>query len=205
MTEGVRLVTVDGVDTCACCAPHVSRTGEIGIIKILDFMRHRGGTRIFMLAGHRALRDYHHKYFVMKDIGALTSTPHNDIAPAVHALAGELENSYKLASSLRARIADFYLDGIENNPGDTVLYVPELSLQEMRSLANLAIERVNGIVLLLTGVENDYKFIIASKTLDIPTTTRAMCGALGGKGGGRGEMAQGSLSATLDEIKAYFK
>ena len=51
LTEGVRLVEVEGTDTCACCAPHVSRTGEIGLIKILDFMKHRGGTRIWMVAG----------------------------------------------------------------------------------------------------------------------------------------------------------
>ena len=48
LTENVRLVTIPGVDVCACCAPHVSSTGQIGVIKLLDFMRHRGGTRIWI-------------------------------------------------------------------------------------------------------------------------------------------------------------
>ena len=39
LTEGVRLVKIGDVDTCACCAPHVAYTGEIGLIKILDFMK----------------------------------------------------------------------------------------------------------------------------------------------------------------------
>ena len=45
-TGAVRLVTIPGVDCCACCAPHVEYTGEIGIIKILDAQRHRGGMRL---------------------------------------------------------------------------------------------------------------------------------------------------------------
>lgn len=58
LTENVRIVTVETCDVCACCAPHVSRTGEIGVIKLLDAMRHRGGIRIWMAAGSMALEDY---------------------------------------------------------------------------------------------------------------------------------------------------
>ena len=46
LTENVRIVTIGDVDACACCAPHVAYTGEIGLIKILEFEKHRGGTRI---------------------------------------------------------------------------------------------------------------------------------------------------------------
>ena len=53
----VRLVTIEGVDCCACCAPHVARTGEIGLIKLLDFIRYKGGVRIHLLCGDAALAD----------------------------------------------------------------------------------------------------------------------------------------------------
>ncbi len=75
ITEGVRLVKIGEVDICACCAPHVGSTAEIGVIKILDFMKHRGGTRIFMLAGRRALADYCAKQNTLKKISALLSAP----------------------------------------------------------------------------------------------------------------------------------
>ena len=54
----VRIVEIPGVDMCACCAPHVERTGEIGAIKVLDFMRHRGGTRLTLVCGEAAYGDY---------------------------------------------------------------------------------------------------------------------------------------------------
>ena len=51
----VRLVEIPGVDLCACCAPHVDYTGQIGQIKIVDYKRHRGGMRFTILCGMRAL------------------------------------------------------------------------------------------------------------------------------------------------------
>ena len=49
ITAGLRLVEIPGCDLCACCAPHVARTGEIGIIKLLDSIHYKGGVRIRML------------------------------------------------------------------------------------------------------------------------------------------------------------
>ena len=61
LTENVRIVTIPGCDVCACCAPHVNATGEIGVIKLLSSMRHRGGIRIWMAAGQMSLEDYRTK------------------------------------------------------------------------------------------------------------------------------------------------
>ena len=91
ITENVRIVNIGEYDSCACCAPHVARTGEIGLIKMLDFCKHRGGTRIYMVAGERALLDYRMRYAASQKISALTSTPQADIVDAVVALQAERE------------------------------------------------------------------------------------------------------------------
>ena len=51
----VRIVTVPGYDVCACCAPHVRRTGEIGILKVMGIQNYKGGIRVTILCGFRAL------------------------------------------------------------------------------------------------------------------------------------------------------
>ena len=51
LKENVRIVEIKGVDVCACCAPHVKATGEIGIIKILDFEKYKGGVRLIVKCG----------------------------------------------------------------------------------------------------------------------------------------------------------
>ena len=45
----VRIVTVPGADSCACCGTHVARTGEIGMIKLLSPQRYKGGVRVGIL------------------------------------------------------------------------------------------------------------------------------------------------------------
>ena len=56
----VRIVTIPGYDVCACCAPHVYFTGEIGLIKLVQMIRIiKAVIRITMLCGRRALKDYH--------------------------------------------------------------------------------------------------------------------------------------------------
>ncbi|MBQ1931591.1 MAG: alanyl-tRNA editing protein, partial [Lachnospiraceae bacterium] len=57
----VRLVEIPGYDVCACCAPHVHRTGQIGLIKLVNMENFRGGVRVYMLCGFAALADYNQK------------------------------------------------------------------------------------------------------------------------------------------------
>ena len=53
--EQIRIVQIPGYDSCACCAPHVKETGSIGLIKIVGAIHYKGGMRISMLCGFRAL------------------------------------------------------------------------------------------------------------------------------------------------------
>ena len=77
LTEGVRMVQIGGDedvrDRCACCAPHVDTTGEIGMIKMLDFIHYKGGVRIHMLCGPWALQDYRRRYTAVATIAAAMS------------------------------------------------------------------------------------------------------------------------------------
>ena len=57
----VRIVTVPGYDVCACCAPHVKRTGEIGMLKVMNYQNYKGGVRISILCGFRALEAFRQK------------------------------------------------------------------------------------------------------------------------------------------------
>ena len=53
----LRIVEIENCDVCACCAPHVRRSGEVGLFKVVHMMNYKGGVRIFILCGQRAL-DY---------------------------------------------------------------------------------------------------------------------------------------------------
>jgi alanyl-tRNA synthetase len=205
LVDNVRIVEIEGYDMCACCAPHVARTGEIGMIKILDYERHRGGIRINIAAGYRALRDYKIKYLNAQRISAVFSSPQDVIADAA-------ENFYKEAECLKSELKRAKVTGarlnamlIKKTEGSYVFYNSEYTVDELREVVNTAKSSVGGIIIALSGNEGNYKLVMSAESVELSTIYKKILSDLGGKGGGRDNMIQGSVTASLDEIKAYFE
>ena len=203
--DGMRIVTIGDVDACACCAPHVAYTGEIGMIKMLDFVKHKGGLRIQMVAGSRALTDYREKYTNVQRISAYLSEPQESTADAVLRAVESIEE-YKSRikyqgieiAALTARLTDV-------TEGNALYLLGGMNMEQLREFCNVAMERVGGIVIALTGSDGDYKYVIASKQVDVSSLIKDVNAALSGKGGGKGKMVQGSFYTDIESIRAYFK
>ena len=64
-TGSIRLIDIENFDLTACGGTHVSRTGGVGIIKIVKLERSRGNVRIEFRCGGRALADYNNKNVIV--------------------------------------------------------------------------------------------------------------------------------------------
>jgi len=202
--DGVRIVKIADYDSCACCAPHVAYTGEVGLIKILDFMKHRGGTRIWMVAGKRALLDYRKKYENIKKISALTSTPQHETADALEKYITDSEQIKQDLKNCRLKLAEREGSTIAATSGNLVINFPKFTIPELIAFSNIAVHKVDGILVALSGSDGDYKYVISSKNTDLRTQIASINKSLSGRGGGKPNMVQGSFSATLAEIESYF-
>lgn len=100
----IRVVSIPGVDSCACCGTHVKRTGEIGLFKLLSFEKHRGGTRVFLLAGELAFLDTQKKEKLLFKVSRKLSTDYQSISERVDKLKEqtEEERGRRIALSLQA-------------------------------------------------------------------------------------------------------
>ncbi len=206
LKENVRIVEIDGVDICACCAPHVSHTGEIGIIKLLFAEKHRGGMRIYMAAGRRAYKDYFNKHNDIESISVLLSEKRENVVSGVSALKEKLEGlkeEIKLASISESESIANTLDATEGNL--VYCFKDNYDVDAMLAFANIAKKKVGGYLVLLTSVEGKYKYMIVRDGLDISSHAKEINTALYGRGGGRGEMIRGTFEADLESIKQYFK
>ncbi len=205
LKENVRIVTIGEYDACACCAPHVARSGEVGIIRILDYTKHRGGTRITMTAGIRAVRDARCRYEIIRRVSGLLSVPKTEIDKGTERLLSELDAA-KLALK-EERIARYLSEAekIAATEGNLVLSFENAGFDELKALANALISRVGGILVLLSGKDGDFKHLTVSKSRNLTEIRDDMNKKLSGRGGGKPEALQGSFSASLEEIKEYFK
>jgi len=201
----VRIVNVRGIDTCACCAPHVKHTGEVGMVKIFSHMRHRGGVRLTMLCGLDALDDYNARCANITAISGLLSAKPMEVAAAVERLQGEAEQLKQKLTHLYRKLTEQKLAALENTEGNLVLFEADLDMPALRELINGAKDKCSGMAAGFIGSdETGYHYIIGSRSVDLRANSKAINAAIGGKGGGQKEMIQGTAKASEAAIRAYF-
>lgn len=211
LTEGVRIVTVAGCDTCACCAPHVSSTGQIGLIKLLDAMRYKGGVRVSMLCGFDALADYNEKCRNTTAVSVLLSSKQNEIADAVVRVQAELAASQRNNVQLKQRLIEMVLDALKSQTLTTheeniCIFEQVFDMADLRRLVTAGVELCGCVFAAFAGSDKDgYTYVIGSKSVDLSQHTRAINTAISGRGGGKSTMLQGSAAADRKTIEAYFK
>ena len=225
----VRIITIPGYDVCACCAPHVKRTGEIGIIKLTGVQRYKGGVRITLLCGFRALKDYAAKEQRAAKISHSLCAKETEIDEAVERLKEERDHWKELCKNLqkqwlRAQIPDVKM-------GErTCLFQENLNPEEMREVLNAVLEKGAECCLVIseeqsdreksskenTTAENDrkaeenkkeqnagFRYIAGSRSLNMRPVAEMLNRTFDGRGGGKPDMVQGSCKkpAGKDEIR----
>ena len=201
----VRIVEIAGIDRCACCAPHVSATGEIGLIKLLTAERHRGGVRLTLLCGMDAVDDYRRKQQSATAISALLSAKRDEIAPAVERLL-ETESQLKARlSELSMGYAGLLADRFAPTEGNICVFDEVLSDAAARELVNRLVEKCAVAALFMGSDEKGWHYIIGSRRVDLRACAKTINAAVSGRGGGRSEMIQGSSAAAADTIRSWFE
>ncbi len=200
----VRLVTVEGVDCCACCAPHVARTGEIGVIKLLDSMRYKGGVRLHLLCGAAALADYRRRYAQTAAVAQMLSVKQDALSPAVAHLLAE-RDAYKLAArAANRRLADALVAAVA--PTDRPVYVigEDWDADTLRRVVNGLCARCGGLCAAYAGTDGAYSYVLGGGDA-LAAAAAEMNAALDGRGGGDACRVQGRVTATAAAIAAYWR
>ena len=203
--DGMRIVKIGDIDSCACCAPHVSSTGEIGVIKLLDFEKHRGGTRIILTAGRRAFSDYSDRYRIIKNISGMLSEPQSTVDTAVGALLDDKEKMKYEHKRCVLGLVRALADSVTTGSTRVLYNVESVSTDALRDFCNFAGEKSAVPIVAISGSDGEYRYVIYDKSGDVTSFVKAANAALSGRGGGRGKMAQGTFHSNLSEIEAFFK
>ncbi len=195
----VRIVIIDGADICACCAPHVRQTGEIGIFKIISKEKYKGGIRLNYLCGFRALETFGKSLEDLKAISqGLNCKTGTEKERALELLSEnntlQYENINLKNKLIDAEITAEYKDmpyGIKV----TDITDSEVLRHAMKTLKGL----YNGICFLFAGNdEKGYRFLIESDTGDTLKALTLFKEKYGAKGGGRPESIQGSFTGKIE-------
>lgn len=205
----VRLITIsdekDPVDVCACCAPHVARTGEVGLIKVISAQNYKGGTRLNILCGKRAFLYYQEQARIMTRLSQTFSTSMDKVPNCVQSNLSELaELKFKVAE-LRQKGLESRILALEEGKHACLFADADISGVTAKNCYNMLTARYEGYVGLFMGDdENGYRFQAGSASLDSRELMNLMKEQLDARGGGSKEMVQGKTSAGRDMIEALF-
>ena len=204
ITEGVRLIEIEDTDFCACCAPHVARTGEVGIIKIISYIPYKKGTRIEMLCGALALNDYMNVHNVNNQIMNMLSAKRFETPVAVERIQTELSNARAESKKLSSELAMLKMEKhIKDNK--VCVFIDGASYDELRNCSNALIEEHEFCYLFSNTDENNYIYVVSSKENSVRELVQELNKTFNGKGGGRDTYAQGKIVGTKEDILDFIE
>ena len=202
----VRIVTIPGYDVCACCAPHVYFTGEIGLIKLVQSQNYKGGIRITMLCGRRALKDYQQKEESVKAIMGSLSAKEELIAEAVERVKEECTQLKSELAETRYQILEAQAEKIPEGQKKVCIFDSKLSGNEPRELMNLVLKKGTEVCAVFAGnEESGYRYVIGSETEDVRPYSKILKEQFDGRGGGKPVMVQGSVNGSEEAIRKVFE
>ena len=200
----VRIVTIPGADVCACCGTHTRTTGQVGQIKILTSENYKGGVRLSIVCGARALEAAQAMRARQADIGALLSAKANQTAVAVHRVYDEYTALKFNHFGLCSQLFDVLAAAVE--PGQNAIrIVPGLDPDGLHRLAVRLSEATTGLCAALTPNDKGTGYCLAQAGGDVRALTKALNTALNGRGGGKPGICQGSCAATPEQVEDFFE
>ena len=204
LTGDVRIVKIPGGDICACCGTHVKLTGEIGLVKFLNMIHYKGGVRISLLCGKRAMADYEKKRAEVQKISNLLSAKPTEISSAVEKMKGEISKLQEKLSECYRGMIENRVAGLECSEDKFYIIEKDFGAQHLRMLANrLLDEKKAKTVLALSGnKDNGFIYIMGSQEEDMRLLSKELNQKLSGRGGGSVQMAQGTFFAEEAQLDA---
>lgn len=198
----VRLVKIGDIDLCACCGTHVARTGEVGIVKVIDCMNYKGGVRVTLVIGSKALEDYRKRCGQISAISASLCAKPFEVSQSVEKLKAKLADEHEKLTDAKRKYYDLVC---ETATGFIkVVFDSDCSAHDASVFADKLKKKV-GIAAVFAGDDSQgYKYAIASQTTDPAAVAKRLNEALGGRGGGRGELISGSVMAKQTDIMNFW-
>lgn len=204
ITGEIRVVDVPGVDRCACCGTHVFSTAEVGILKIVEAEKYKGGVRLGIVCGQRAVDYFQRLLDQTKELMYITSSQTFGITPALEKKYREALEKDKQLADMERRLVDLISQSFDEQSDPIVLF-EHLGSKATSNLAAELAEKAPFVAIFYPVDDTSFRFYLHSKEGDMATLAKQLLQAFPGKGGGRGQTSQGSLQATSSQILEWMR
>ena len=202
--DRVRVVSIPDFSKELCGGTHVSRTGDIGICKIVyEASISAGVRRIEAITGERAVEEYQHKSDALHHLTQMMKVSEPELVEHVERVLARERSLEKQVEQLKSKLAQSAAGDLEDrartvkNVRVVAARLDGMDRQQLRALADSLRNKLKTAVVVLASAEDSNVSIVSAVTKDLTAKVHAgklagaVAQAVGGKGGGRPDMAEG--------------
>ena len=219
--DRVRVVSIPDFSKELCGGTHVSRTGDIGVCKVVyESSISAGVRRIEAITGERAVEEYQRTADTINRMAQMMKVSEPELVEQVEKMLARDRTLEKQVEQLKNKLAQSAVHDLESqsrtvhNVRILAARLDGMDRQQLRALADSLRNKWKTAVVVLASAEDSNVSIISAVTKDLTSKVHAgklvgaVAQAVGGKGGGRPDMAEGggkdpsALPAALEHVYA---
>lgn len=208
LTGSLRIVTVEGSDSCTCCGTHPTSSGMVGLVKIFKVEKHKEGSRISFLCGREALERVEQYMLAALDASNLLSIKETELPDGIARLQQEKKELGERLTECTGKLLEYRIEEMKAHPATTeaghakfVFLESDMTPKEAKALAKRLgeIPEAFSAIFYQNGERLNYMFLATDgAAVNCQQLIRTVNEAFGGRGGGRPELCQGSAICPAD-------
>ncbi len=208
LTGILRIVTVEGSDSCTCCGTHPTSSGMVGLVKIFKVEKHKEGSRISFLCGREALERVEQYMLAALDASNLLSIKETELPDGIARLQQEKKELGERLTECTGKLLEYRIEEMKAHPATTeaghakfVFLESDMTPKEAKALAKRLgeIPEAFSAIFYQNGERLNYMFLATDgAAVNCQQVIRTVNEAFGGRGGGRPESCQGSAICPAD-------
>ncbi|WP_337475448.1 alanyl-tRNA editing protein [Mitsuokella jalaludinii] len=208
LTGILRIVTVEGSDSCTCCGTHPTSSGMVGLVKIFKVEKHKEGSRISFLCGREALERVEQYMLAALDASNLLSIKETELPDGIARLQQEKKELGERLTECTGKLLEYRIEEMKAHSATTeaghakfVFLESDMTPKEAKALAKRLgeIPEAFSAIFYQNGERLNYMFLATDgAAVNCQQVIRTVNEAFGGRGGGRPESCQGSAICPAD-------
>lgn len=208
LTGILRIVTVEGSDSCTCCGTHPMSSGMVGLVKIFKVEKHKEGSRISFLCGREALERVEQYMLAALDASNLLSIKETELPDGIARLQQEKKELGERLTECTGKLLEYRIEEMKAHSATTeaghakfVFLESDMTPKEAKALAKRLgeIPEAFSAIFYQNGERLNYMFLATDgAAVNCQQVILTVNEAFGGRGGGRPESCQGSAICPAD-------
>ncbi|HEY4059387.1 MAG TPA: alanyl-tRNA editing protein, partial [Kofleriaceae bacterium] len=201
VTADIRVVSIGDFDFSPCGGTHVARTSQIGAVRITGVERYKGMTRVTFTAARKGRNELFAREGVLRQLATMYSCSPTDVPAALEKAKKAADATTADLTVMRGKLAQLMVESLLASDANPIVAALPVDVEVLRAVA-AKVSNAGRDALVCAPDDSGAAVVLfraSGSSLDCGALWKKLAAALGGRGGGKAERAEGRLQAPVSD------